>query len=71
MENGIQGTVMLTFIVEKDGSISNVTVVRSRGELLDAEAVRVVKGMPKWTPGMQGGKPVRTKFTLPIPFKLM
>ena len=69
-KTGMQGTVMLSFIVEKDGSITNATVIRSRGELLDNEALRVVKGMPKWTPGMQGGKPVRTKFTLPIPFKL-
>ena len=70
MAEGIQGKVVLTFIVEKDGSISNVTVIRSQGELLDNEAIRVVKRMPNWTPGMQGGKPVRTKFTLPIPFRL-
>lgn len=71
MENGIQGTVKVSFIVEKDGSLSNIQVVQSKGDLLDAEALRVVKGMPKWTPGMQGGKPVRTKFTLPFPFRLM
>lgn len=69
-EEGVFGTVMVSYIVEKDGSLSNVQVVRSRGELLDAEAVRVVKGMPKWTPGIQKGKPVRTKFTLPVSFKL-
>lgn len=70
-ENGIQGKVMVSFIVEKDGSLSDIKVVRSVNDLLDAEAIRVVKGMPKWTPGMQSGKPVRTRFTLPIPFRLI
>ena len=69
-ENGIQGRVYVTFIVEKDGSISNVEVVRSADPVLDAEAVRVVKSMPRWEPGMQREKAVRVKFTLPITFRL-
>ena len=69
-ENGIQGTVVITFVVEKNGSISNVNVVRSVDPSLDREAVRVVKSMPRWTPGTQKGVPVRVKYTLPISFKL-
>ena len=70
MENGVQGRVMVQFIVETNGSISNVKVVRSVDPELDAEALRVVKKMPKWTPGMQKGKAVRVRFTLPISFRL-
>jgi TonB family protein len=69
-EKGIQGRVLVQFIVEKDGSISEVEVVKKVNEYLDAEAVRVVNAMPKWKPGMQKGKPVRVKFTLPITFRL-
>lgn len=68
--NGLQGTVLCQFIVEKDGSISNVRVLRSVDPLLDKEAVRVIKNMPKWVPGRQDGKPVRVKFSLPIKFQL-
>ena len=57
-------------IVEKNGSISNVKVVRSVHPLLDAEAMRVVNSMPKWTPGKRDGKPVRVKFNIPVQFKL-
>lgn len=69
-KNGVSGTVYVSFIVEKDGEISNVKVVRGVDELLDNEAVRVVKMMPAYDPGMQRGKPVRVQFTLPIQFNL-
>ena len=68
--NGVQGRVIVNYIVEKDGSLSNIHVVRSVDPLLDAEALRVVSLMPKWKPGKQDGKPVRVKFTIPITFKL-
>ena len=70
MKKGIQGRVAVSFIVEKDGSISNVRPVHSVHSLLDKEAVRVVESMPKWTPGKQNGKPVRVRFNLPVMFKL-
>lgn len=69
-ENNIQGRVTVQFVVELNGSISNVVVVRGVDPNLDKEAVRVVKSMPKWTPGMQNGRAVRSKFTLPVNFKL-
>lgn len=69
-ENGIQGQVILQFVVGKDGAISDVQVVRGVDPSLDKEAVRVVKAMPKWKPGKQRGKPVLVRFTLPISFKL-
>lgn len=69
-QNGIQGRVLCQFIVNKDGSISDVTVVRSVDPSLDREAIRLIKSMPKWQPGEQRGKLVRTKFTLPINFSL-
>lgn len=69
-ENGIQGRVYVSFVVDVDGSITNVKVVRSVDPLLDAEAVRIVKAMPKWKPGKQRGKPVRTTYTVPINFVL-
>ena len=69
-DKGIEGKVFVQFVVEKDGSLSNIEVVRGINEDLDAEAVRVVKAMPKWTPGMNEGKPVRVHFTLPFLFKL-
>ena len=67
---GIQGRVLVNFIVEKDGSISNIHVIQNVNEYLDAEAVRVVGAMPKWMPGMQEGKAVRVKYTVPISFRL-
>jgi TonB family protein len=67
---GVQGRVICQFVVEKDGSISSVTVVRSVDPLLDAEACRVIYGMPQWIPGKQRGIVVRVKYTLPIYFKL-
>ena len=70
-ENGIQGRVICQFVVNKDGSIVDIEVVRSGGDpSLDKEAIRVIKSMPKWKPGKQRGKPVRVKFTLPVNFKL-
>ena len=68
--NGIQGRVICTYIVERDGSITNISVSRSVDPLLDAEAVRVISSMPKWTPGKQNGQECRVKFTLPVTFKL-
>ena len=69
-ENGIQGRVIVTFVVERDGSITDVRVVKSVDPSLDKEAVRVTKSMPHWNPGMQNGGPVRVKFTLPVTFRL-
>jgi protein TonB len=70
-ENGIQGRVICQFVVNRDGSIVDVEVVRSGGDpSLDKEAVRVIKSMPKWKPGKQRGKPVRVKYTVPVNFKL-
>ena len=69
-ENGIQGRVVCTFVVERDGPITDVKVVRSVDPSLDKEAVRVLKAMPKWIPGKQNGSAVRVKFTLPVTFKL-
>ncbi|MBF1573914.1 MAG: energy transducer TonB [Prevotella salivae] len=70
MKEGIQGRVTVRFIVEKDGSISDVKPVLSVHPLLNKEAVRVVKSMPKWSPGKQNGKPVRVRFNVPVMFKL-
>ena len=69
-EKKISGRVLVTFVVEKDGSISNVETVKSVFPSLDEEAVRIVKGMPNWKPGKQNGKVVRVKYTLPISFSL-
>jgi len=69
-ENGIQGRVICQFVVNKDGSIVDINVVRSVDPSLDKEAIRVIKSMPKWKPGKQRGKAVRVKFTLPIVFRL-
>lgn len=69
-ENGVQGRVICQFVVNKDGSIVDVEVVRSVDASLDKEAIRVIKSMPKWSPGQQRGKPVRVKYTLPVNFKL-
>ena len=67
---GIQGRVIATFVVEKDGSISNANVVKSVDPLLDAEALRVINAMPNWKPGKQNGKVVRVKYTVPLSFHL-
>ncbi|MDL2208796.1 M56 family metallopeptidase [Parabacteroides sp. OttesenSCG-928-O15] len=69
-ENGIQGRVVVSFVVDKDGSIVEPEIVRGQDPSLDLEAVRVVSSFPKWTPGEQRGKPVRVKYTMPIQFRL-
>ncbi len=69
-EEGVQGRVVVEFVVGKDGSITNVRVVRPRHPALDKEAVRVVKAMPKWIPGRNNGQPVKVTYTLPVTFKL-
>ncbi|HHL57920.1 MAG: energy transducer TonB [Bacteroidetes bacterium] len=69
-ESGIQGRVFINFVVEPDGSISNVKVLRGIGGGCDEEAVRVVERMPKWSPGKQRGKPVRVSYNLPVKFTL-
>ena len=65
-----QGRVIVTFIVQKDGSVTHAKIAKSVDPELDAEALRIVKGMPKWTPGTQNGKPVNVKYTLPVNFSL-
>lgn len=69
-ENGVQGKVIVQFVVNKDGSIVDPVVVRSVDPYLDKEALRVISMMPKWSPGMQRGKPVRVKYTVPVTFRL-
>ncbi|AEW20774.1 TonB-dependent receptor [Tannerella forsythia KS16] len=69
-ENGIQGRVTCSFVVNKDGSIVDAEVIRGIDPSLDKEALRVINTMPKWKPGKQRGKPVRVKFTVPINFRL-
>lgn len=69
-ENGIEGRVIVQFVVSKSGSISNVNVVRGVDPSLDKEAVRVVSNMPNWTPGKQNGTTVNVRYTLPVTFKL-
>lgn len=69
-ENGIQGRVICTFVVNRDGSVVDAQVVRGVDPSLDKEALRVIGTMPKWTPGKQRGKPVRVKYTVPITFRL-
>lgn len=66
----VDGRVLVNFVVEKDGSITEVKVIKPAFPSLDAEAIRVVKAMPKWKPGYQNGKAVRVLFTLPISFNL-
>ncbi len=69
-ENGVQGRVIVSFVVERDGSISDVKVARSVDPSLDREALRVVKSMPRWSPGKQNGSTVRVKYTVPVVFRL-
>lgn len=66
----VQGRVVVSFVVEKDGHISDVTVLRSVDPSLDKEAVRVIRNMPRWTPGKQGGEPVRVRYNVPVSFRL-
>lgn len=69
-ENGVQGRVIVTFVVERDGSITDVKVIKSVDPSLDKEASRVVRGMPHWIPGKQNGSAVRVKYTVPVTFTL-
>ena len=69
-ENGVQGRVVVRFIVEKDGKITNTEVVMKKDPSLDFEAERVVRSMPNWTPGKQNGKPVRVMYNIPVSFRL-
>ena len=69
-ENGIQGRVVVQFVVERDGSVSQVRVVRGVDPSLDKEAQRVISSMPKWIPGKQNGQSVRSRFTVPVTFRL-
>lgn len=69
-ENGVQGRVIVQFVVNRDGSIVDPVVVRSVDPYLDKEAIRVIQAMPKWKPGQQRGKAVRVKYTVPVTFKL-
>ena len=69
-ESGIQGRVFINFVVEADGSVTNVRVIRSLGGGCDEEAMRVVRNMPRWTPGRQRGRAVRVSYNLPVNFRL-
>ena len=69
-ETGSQGKVIVQFVVDKDGTITNPEVVRGVDPYLDKEAVRVISSMPKWKPGVQNGKKVRVKYTVPVMFRL-
>ena len=69
-EQGVQGRVIVQFVVNTDSTITDVNVIKSVNPHLDEEAVRVVKAMPKWNPGKQRGEPVRVRFTLPVTFRL-
>jgi protein TonB len=67
-DNGIHGKVFLTFVVERDGSVSNIKVIKSVDKLLDDEAVKAIQSSPKWSPGLQRGRPVRVRFTINLDF---
>ena len=69
-ENGVQGRVVISFVVERDGSITDVQVVKSVDPSLDREAARVVRSMPRWNPGKQNGQAVRVKYDVPVSFRL-
>lgn len=70
VDNGVQGRVTVGFIVERDGSVASVEIRKSVDPALDKEALRVVKSMPRWKPGKQQGKAVRTRFSVPVVFRL-
>lgn len=70
IEDDVQGKVMVSFIVNETGKLSDFKIIRSVSPECDAEAIRVLKEMPSWKPGMQSGKPVKVQFSLPILFKL-
>lgn len=68
--NGVEGRVIVQFVIEKDGSITNPVIVRGIDKELDREAIRLVKAMPKWIPGRNNDMPVRSRYTMPVTFKL-
>lgn len=70
LDQGVQGSIYVQFVIWKDGSVREVKVLRGVGSSLDNEAIRVIKMMPNWEPGTQRGIPVNTRYTLPIKFKL-
>jgi periplasmic protein TonB len=70
IEKKIEGRVLLTFIVEMDGTVSNVTVVKGVDPIIDVEAIKAIEASPKWTPGLQRGQPVRVRFSIPLDFVL-
>lgn len=70
IELGEQGTVYVQFVINTDGSISDVTILKGVSTLLDAEAMRVINLMPNWNPGVHNGKPVRVRYIVPISFKI-
>lgn len=67
---GIEGTVLATFVVERDGTLSDVKILKGIGGGCDEEVLRVIKAMPRWNPGIQRGKPVRVQFNMPLKFSL-
>lgn len=69
-KNGVEGTVVITYVVEKDGTINDAKILRDIGDGCGEEALRIVNSMPKWNPGIQKGKPVNVQFNIPIRFKL-
>jgi protein TonB len=69
-ENGIQGKVFISFVINENGDISDVTLVRGVDAALDKEALRVIRSLPKWKPGKQGGKAVKVRYNVPINFEL-
>ena len=69
LKNGVTGKVFVQFVIDKTGKVTNVVAVRGVEKSLDKEAVRVIKSMPKWKPGMKDGNPVKIKYTIPINFK--
>ena len=70
VDSRIQGKVYLTFIIETDGSVSNVTIVKGVDPLIDVEAVRTIQSSPKWSPGLQRGQPVRVRYSMSLSFLL-
>ena len=70
MENGVEGKVILRFVVNTDGTIGDITVLQGADSSLNEEAVRVVSEMPQWSPGRQNGRPVRVYYTVPVHFKI-
>ena len=69
-ENGISGRVVLSFVIERDGTLTNIEVLQAPDRSLSEEAVRVLETSPKWEPGMQSNKAVRVKYTLPVDFQI-